>query len=115
MCVGAASLVIVFVFVFFFVFVFVFVNVETYTGCNFGEPHPSASQKPRQKSCNCSTPRMSLPFYPIFHSHIGNSTQMIDILCYNHEIVDYCRCSYKQIKVINTHTPFLQLIAVIPV
>ena len=42
------------------VIVIVSVNVEAYTGCNFGEPHPSASQKPRQESCNCSTPRVSL-------------------------------------------------------
>ena len=54
MCMGAASLVIV------IVNVSVIVNVEAYTGCNFGEPHPSASQKPRQESCNCSTPRVSL-------------------------------------------------------
>ena len=58
LCVGAASLVIVIAFV--NVFVMVIVNVEAYTGCNFGEPHPSASQKPRQESCNCSTPRVSL-------------------------------------------------------
>ena len=58
--VGAASLIIVFVFVFVFVNVMVKVKVKAYTGCNFGEPHPSASQKPRQESCNCSTPRVSL-------------------------------------------------------
>ena len=58
MCMGAASLIIVSVNV--SVFVMVNVNVEAYTGCNFGEPHPSASQKPRQESCNCSTPRVSL-------------------------------------------------------